>query len=128
MGQVSVTLNGRTYRLECGEGEEAQLIALAEYLGSHIETMKHKFGQVGDDRLILMASLMGTDELWEARRQLQELRSALTELRRDRSAADETVKTMRTDLAETIGAAADRLETLNRRVTGGEGGPPSPRR
>ena len=32
MGQVSVTLNGRTYRLECGEGEETHLIALAEYL------------------------------------------------------------------------------------------------
>ena len=77
MGQVSVTLNGRTYRLECGEGEEAHLIALSEYLGSHMETMKHKFGQVGDDRLILMASLMVTDELWEARRQLQELKGAM---------------------------------------------------
>ena len=34
MGQVSVTLNGRTYRLECDEGEEAHLIALSEYLAS----------------------------------------------------------------------------------------------
>ncbi|MGB2933321.1 MAG: cell division protein ZapA [Methyloceanibacter sp.] len=113
MGQVSVTLNGRTYRLECGEGEEAHLIALAEYLGSHVDTMKIKFGQVGDDRLILMASLMVTDELWEARRQLQELKGAMAELRRDRSAADETTSSLRTDLAEAISAAADRLETLH---------------
>ncbi len=118
MGQVSVTLNGRTYKLECGQGEEAHLIALAEYLGSHVDTMKIKFGQVGDDRLILMASLMVTDELWEARRQLQELKGAMAELRRDRSAADET-NSMRTDLAETIGAAADRLETLHQRMTRG---------
>ena len=95
MGQVSVTLNGRTYKLECGQGEEAHLIALAEYLGSHVDTMKIKFGQVGDDRLILMASLMVTDELWEARRQLQELKGAMAELRRDRSAADETSNSMR---------------------------------
>ncbi|MGD0530722.1 MAG: cell division protein ZapA [Methyloceanibacter sp.] len=123
MGQVSVTLNGRTYRLECGEGEEAHLIALSEYLGSHVDTMKHKFGQVGDDRLILMASLMVTDELWEARRQLQEIKANLAELRRDRSAADDTAKTMRADLAETISAAADRLEILNQRFAkaGGEG-------
>ncbi len=118
MGQVSVTLNGRTYRLECGEGEEAHLIGLSEYLGSHVETMKYKFGQVGDDRLILMAALMVTDELWEARRQMQEIKSTLTEAKRDRSAADETAKSMRTDLAETIGAAADRLESLNQRFTG----------
>ena len=122
MGQVSVTLNGRTYSLECGEGEESHLIALSEYLGSHVESMKHKFGQVGDDRLILMASLMVTDELWEARRQLQELKVNLVELRRDRSDADDTAKMVRADLAETISAAADRLEMLNQRVANGAGG------
>jgi cell division protein ZapA len=119
MGQVSVTLNGRTYRLECGEGEESHLIALSEYLGSHVDSMKHKFGQVGDDRLILMASLMVTDELWEARRQLQEMKVSVVELRRDRSAADDTAKMVRADLAETISAAADRLEMLNQRFANG---------
>jgi cell division protein ZapA len=128
MGQVSVTLNGRTYRLECGEGEESHLIALSEYLGSHVESMKHKFGQVGDDRLILMASLMVTDELWEARRQLQEMKVSMLELRRDRSAADDTAKMVRADLAETISAAADRLELLNQRFANGGGGSNSTRR
>jgi cell division protein ZapA len=83
-----------------------------------MDTMKHKFGQVGDDRLILMASLMVTDELWEARRQLQELKGAMAELRRDRSTADESSKVMRADLADTISAAADRLEQLNQRFAG----------
>ena len=128
MGQVSVTLNGRTYRLECGEGEEAHLIALSEYLGSHVESMKHKFGQVGDDRLILMASLMVTDELWEARRQLQEMTVSMLELRRDRSAADDTAKMVRADLAETISAAADRLDMLNQRFANGGGGGNATRR
>lgn len=121
MGQVSVTLNGRTYRLECGESEETHLIALAEYLGSHVDTMKQKFGQVGDDRLILMAALMVTDELWELRRQVQELKTTLAELRRDRSAADESATLLRADLAETIGAAASRLEMLTERFAGGQG-------
>jgi cell division protein ZapA len=115
MGQVSVTLNGRTYRLECGEGEENHLIALAEYLGSHVDTMKRKFGQVGDDRLILMASLLVTDELWELRRQMQELKSSLAEARRDRSVTDESVKSVQSDLAQRVSAAADRLEMLHQR-------------
>ncbi len=117
MGQVSVTLNGRTYRLECGEGEEAHLIELSEYLSSHIETMKFKFGQVGDDRLILMAALMVADELTEARRQLDQMKTQLAEQRRDRSTADETARSAQGDLAQTIGAAADRIETLNRRLS-----------
>lgn len=115
MGQVSVTLNGRTYRLECGEGEEAHLIALAEYLGTHVETMKRKFGQVGDDRLILMASLLVTDELWELRRQMQELKTAMAEVRRDRSVADESAKSLQSDVAARVGAVAERLEMLNER-------------
>lgn len=115
MGQVSVTLNGRTYRLECGEGEETHLVALAEYLSSHVDTMKRKFGQVGDDRLILMASLLVTDELWELRRQTQELKAALAEARRDRSISDESAKSAQTDLAQKVGSVADRLERLNQR-------------
>jgi cell division protein ZapA len=123
MGQVSVTLNGRTYRLECGEGEETHLIALAEYLGSHVDTMKRKFGQIGDDRLILMASLLVTDELWELRRQMQELKSSLAESRRDRSIADASVKSTQADLAARVSAVADRLEMLNERLGGDDTAP-----
>jgi len=123
MGQVTVVLNGRTYRLECGEGEESHLIALAEYLGTHVEDMKRKFGQVGDDRLILMASLLVTDELWELRREMEQLKASLATARRDRSVADESAKSAKADLAGRIEAVADRLEVLNERF-GSEAKPP----
>jgi cell division protein ZapA len=114
LGDVSITLNGRTYRLECGEGEEAHLIALAEYFSSHVETMKKKFGQVGDDRLILMAALMVTDEHWELKRQVQELKTTIVELRRDKSVAEDMAATA-------IGTASDRVESLNERLASGVG-------
>lgn len=119
MGQVSVTLNGRTYRLECSEGEESHLIELAEYLGSHVDTMRRKFGQVGDDRLILMASLVVTDELWELRRQLEDMKTALAQANRDKTVADETAKSVQADVTARISAAADRLELLNTQFTKG---------
>ena len=122
MGQVSVTLNGRAYRLECGSGEEAHLVELAEYLGTHVDTMKHKFGQVGDDRLILMAALMVTDELWEARRQMQEMKVMLAESKRDKSTTDETARSMQAEVAARVGAAAQRLELLNERFASQESG------
>jgi cell division protein ZapA len=115
MGQVSVTLNGRTYRLECDEGEESHLSALAEYVASHVDELKRRFGQIGDDRLIVMASLHVTDELWELRRQMEELKSSLTAAHRDRSAADESQRSARADLAKQIDAVADRLDLLNQR-------------
>jgi len=68
-----------------------------------------------------MASLLVTDELWEARRQLQELKTGLAEARRDKSTADESARTLEADLAARVSAAADRLELLNERFGGGDG-------
>lgn len=70
MGQVTVTINGRTYRLSCGEGEESRLLELAEHVRVRVEGLAAEFGQVGDERLIVMASLLIADELLEAREQL----------------------------------------------------------
>lgn len=67
MGQVTVTLNGRSYRLRCGDGEEKRLLALSSHVKSKVDGLVAEFGQVGDDRLMLMAALLIADELWEAR-------------------------------------------------------------
>ncbi len=76
MGQVSITLNGRTYRLRCGDGEEARLLELSAHLRDKIERLTADFGQVGDDRLVIMAALLTTDELFEARGRLAEMQTA----------------------------------------------------
>lgn len=71
MGQVTITLNGRTYRLKCGDGEEGRLLDLSGHVGGHIDRLVAEFGQIGDDRLLLMASLFIADELWDARARLE---------------------------------------------------------
>lgn len=72
MGQVTVTLNGRSYRLRCGDGDEARLRSLAADVQSRIETLANEFGQVGDERLLVMAALLINDDLWDLRVQLGE--------------------------------------------------------
>jgi len=67
MGQVAVTLNGRTYTLRCADGEEARLIELAAYVTQRAESLAGEFGPMGDDRLLFMTALLLADELWQAR-------------------------------------------------------------
>lgn len=76
MGQVAVTLNGRTYRYVCGDGEEERIEALAAYIASKLETLGQDLGRAGDDRLLVMAALLVTDELFEARTKLGEPQAA----------------------------------------------------
>jgi cell division protein ZapA len=82
MGQVSVTLNGRTYRLACEEGEEERLLELATHVKERVEHLTLEFGQVGDDRLLLMAALLVADELWDTRRALEAQIEEATEMLR----------------------------------------------
>jgi cell division protein ZapA len=67
MGQVAVTLNGRMYRLACGDGEEARLLELANVVKAKVEELTREFGQVGEARLLLMAALLVADELLDTR-------------------------------------------------------------
>ncbi|MBU2582321.1 MAG: cell division protein ZapA [Alphaproteobacteria bacterium] len=67
MGKVTTTINGRSYRLNCADGEEDRLNAIADYLREKVDGLVGEFGQVGDDRLLAMAALMIADELFDAR-------------------------------------------------------------
>ncbi|MGB3720030.1 MAG: cell division protein ZapA [Hyphomicrobiaceae bacterium] len=75
-----MTLNGRTYRLRCEDGEEQRLFALAEHVREKVDQLVRDFGQIGDDRLLLMASLLVADELFEARERLAALESRTSSL------------------------------------------------
>jgi cell division protein ZapA (FtsZ GTPase activity inhibitor) len=70
MPQVSLTLNGRVYRFVCEPGEEDHFLTLAHYLQAKVETVRSQFGKVGDERILAMAALLVTDELFEARAQV----------------------------------------------------------
>ena len=67
MGQVSLTLNGRTYRVGCEDGEEKRLGALGAHVREKLETVVRDFGQVGEARLLMMTALLIADELYETR-------------------------------------------------------------
>ena len=67
MGQVTVSLNGRSYLLRCGDGEEGRLSELADYVGQRIDDLAMEFGQYGDERLLLMVTLMLADEAFDLR-------------------------------------------------------------
>lgn len=113
MGEVTVICNGRTYRLECGDGEEAHLTALADHVNRHVETIRAAFGQSVDDRVVLMAALMVADELAEAHRHAGELNERISQAKRDNAAGEAFRRGDRAELANLLSRAADRVEALN---------------
>ncbi|MBN8999629.1 MAG: cell division protein ZapA, partial [Rhizobiales bacterium] len=57
MAQVNVTINGKIYRMACDDGQEAHLESLAERLNETIDRLRGSFGEIGDQRLTVMAAI-----------------------------------------------------------------------
>jgi cell division protein ZapA len=62
MPLVNVMVNGRAYTIACDEGEEAHLKELASHVDEKAREVLASVGQVGDIRMLLMASLLIADE------------------------------------------------------------------
>jgi len=77
MGSVQVTVNGRAYSVACDDGQEAHVARLGSYLEQKVGQLVKAVGQVGDARLLVMASLMITDELVDTDQALTQLKSAV---------------------------------------------------
>ncbi len=104
MAQVSVTINGRIYQIACDDGQEANLTRLADYVDKRVSELVAAVGQVGDDRLLVMASLLVADELSDAATRLDGLDD--TNRLRDEESLISNIDT----LAERIENIAQRLE------------------
>lgn len=76
MTQVSVNVNGRMYRLRCAPGQEDRLVDLASYVKTKLDALFAEHGNVGDERIFLMAAIMLADELFDARASLDQEREA----------------------------------------------------
>jgi cell division protein ZapA len=116
MAQVTVTINGRQFRMACEEGQEAHLKRLAVDLDQRIETLRKKFGEIGDTRLTVMAALTISDELADLNGRLRGLESELTALQDARVAAAEHAKETQAAVTAALNAAAERIESIVKRL------------
>ena len=107
MGQVTVTVNGRPYEIACDDGQEEHVEGLANYLDERVGNLAASIGQVGDSRLLVMASLLIIDELVEAVREIEAMK-ARTEA--------ETEEQVMARESQGIEALAARLEELAARL------------
>jgi cell division protein ZapA len=112
MAQVTVTIGGRVYRLACNEGEQPHLEGLARTFDDKINEIRNAFGEIGDQRLVVMAALTFADELSEARRTVTRLEAQVAERADVDTAARRGADHQAAQLAEALGATSQRIESL----------------
>jgi cell division protein ZapA len=123
LGSVNVTINGRQVRMACEDGQEQHLETLARDFDARIGDMRAKFGEVGDARLTIMAALTIADELTEVHREMRLLKAELSALKDARLASEDHAAATQAAVVAAFNAAAERLETVARKLNQSVGGP-----
>ncbi len=118
MSQVSVTINGKTYRMACDEGQENHLIQLGQKFDKYVGQLKESFGEIGDQRLTIMAGIMVVDELSELQKKVRVLEADLDNLRISRDDVLSNSDAQPKSMIAGIGDAAGRLESLAKKLNG----------
>lgn len=117
MAQVTVTIDGKAYRMACDEGQEEHLTDLGQRFDRYVMHLKDSFGEIGDQRLTVMAGIMVMDELSELQKRVTGMEGEIVTLRKTRD--DALTKADKNDAALTgaLGALAERMETLAGKLT-----------
>jgi cell division protein ZapA len=111
MAHVVVTIAGRTYRMACDDGEEAHLEALARRVEEKILALRGGFGEIGEQRIVVMAALTMADEAEAARKKFDGLEAEIAALRDAVNRAQEKDAELRERIAQALDDAARRIES-----------------
>lgn len=128
MPQVTLNIGDKTYRMACAEGEEPRLQALSAHFTARVDRLAESFPRMPTDHLFLMAALLVTDELFEAREELHNTLKQIARLGNALNANDNAKGPSGSEMAEIVRDASARLDKMGdpkRLEAGKETAPPS---
>lgn len=121
MAQVTVTIDGKAYRMACEEGQEQHLTDLATRFDRYVGHLKEQFGEIGDLRITVMAGIMVMDEVSELTRRLASLEAELESLRGNRDTVLAATARTEETIAATLSEVSDRIRGITEKLNGRTG-------
>ena len=124
MTEINLTIDGRNFAIQCDAGQETRVQELGRYVDSRIRDLKGSgAGTSQNSQLMVLASLVLADEIFELRAQLEQAKYAINQ-----PPAVQTRETPKPivyqglepaqekELSEKITKLATRVDTLTKRV------------
>jgi cell division protein ZapA len=118
MGQVNLTVCGRVHRIACEDGQEEHVEALGVRFDGAINELRGALGEIGDQRLMVMAGILMTDRLNDAERRLKRSEQEIQMLKDGRADAAMRIDGMEQNFAEALTRASVRIEQIAERLYG----------
>jgi cell division protein ZapA len=116
MAQVTVQIDGKPYRMACDEGQEAHLERLAKRFDQYVGHLKSSFGEIGDQRLLVMSGVMVMDEIQELEKRVAALEAQIAGSQDSLAKAERKISEGGAGTERVLAKIAERLEGLAARA------------
>ena len=116
MAQVNLTVNGRVYRMACEDGEEEHVMQLGARFDAAVDELRGALGEIGDQRLMVMAGILMTDRLNDAERRLKRAEQDIRDLKDSRTNSAMRIDSLEERFSESLENAAARIERIAQRL------------
>ena len=80
MANVSIKFNGKEFLLSCDDGQEEHLEELLIQLNQKFNEMKNNFGNLGENKLLLITAVKIMDEYYETKKNVEQKKEELKDL------------------------------------------------
>jgi len=71
MANVNIKFNNKDYLLSCDDGQEENLIELANHLDAKYGELKKTLGNIGENKLLLITAIQMVDSYFDLNKKLQ---------------------------------------------------------
>ena len=80
MANVNIKFNNKDYLLSCDDGQEENLKELASHLDSKYNELKHNLGNIGENKLLLIAAIQMVDDYFDLFKKVKNTKSDFEKL------------------------------------------------
>ena len=80
MANVNIKFNGKEFLLSCDDGQEEHLEELSLHLNNKFNDLKNSLGNIGENKLLLIASIKVMDEYFETKKKIEEQKTELNNI------------------------------------------------
>ena len=105
MPTVNFKINSKNYSVDCGAGQEDQILAIAEQIDSKAKSLSSMFGDVDSETLLLMVCILAFGDISKAKSKVLNLEKQVALLKDQ--ALDEDA------LANVIAQITTKIKTLS---------------
>lgn len=113
MAEVSINIHGRDYGITCDEGQESRVMELGRFVDDKVGDMAAAGAASNDTQLLVLASILMADELFDLRERLHSAQPVYTEDAQAAPIANEN------EIAHGIETLAERINGIADKVLNG---------